>query len=253
MMAKAKTKITNMEGLGFTKVDDTIIPRLIASISGLDKQGKTHFGLTAPAPIAIFDTDVGNEGVARKFAHKELHTIDVGVPTDEGDEDNGEAKEMWESFRTAYYGALENKHVRSLLIDTGTEIWELLRLASFGKLTQVMPYMYGPVNKEFRKLIRDSYKYDKNVLWIHKMKSKYINDKRTAEYERAGFGDMPFLVQLNAQVWRYGVEDGGEFVLTIDNSRHDPDLMGMDLEGPMCVFQMLASLVMPEVDVEVWE
>ncbi len=248
-MAKTKTK-SSMEKAGFTKADDTITPRLIMSVSGLEKQGKTHFGLTAPGPIAVFDTDVGDEGVVHKFAGKEIYTIDIGVPAEEESE---EADEIWGKFRKGYYAALEDESVRTLVMDTATELWELLRLARFGKLTQVMPYQYGPVNAEYRRLLRDSYKYDKNVILLHKMKAKYVNDKRTAEYERAGFNDTGFLVQLNAQVWRYGVEDGGEFVITINDSRHNPDLIGEALEGLMCNFQTLAMMVMPEVDGDVWE
>ena len=252
MVKKKSSSSSSLTKLGFTEPSSTIIPRLISSISGLDKQGKTHFGLTMPAPIVLFNTDIGEEGVMHKFDGKVEHAMDVGVPAEEESED---AEGVWKKFKAGYYGALEasDDDCRSLLIDTGTEVWELMRLAEFGQLAQIMPYMYGPVNAKFRRLVRDSYKYNKNVMWLHKMKPKYVNDKRTAEYERSGFGDMPFLVQLNAQIWRYDVEDGGEFVLTVTNSRHEPDLIGEELEGGMCNFPTLASLVLPDVDVDYWE
>ncbi len=52
------------------------------------------------------------------------------------------------------FKALESKEIKSIVIDTASEAWELVRLARFGKLTQVMPQHYGPVNTEFRDMIK---------------------------------------------------------------------------------------------------
>jgi len=245
-----------LSGAGFTKVDSAILPRLIMSISGLEKQGKSHFGLTAPDPIAYVNTDEGMEGVVQKFGNKRIEVLDVAVPNMENDDiREQQAKTIWEKFEKGYYAALEHKLIRTILIDTATEVWELLRLHKFGKLTQVMPYQYGPVNAVYRRMIRTAYKYDKNVILLHKMKAQYINDKRTSKYERAGFNDTGFLVQLNAQVWKYEDDDDGpgEFAITILDSRHNPELNGEVLEGPMCNFQTLAMMVLPEIDPNVWD
>jgi hypothetical protein len=85
-----------------------------------------------------------------------------------------------------------------------------------------MPYQYGPVNDEYRNLVREAYKYDKNLILLHKMRPVYINDKRTGKYERSGFSDTGFLVQVNAEI-QY---EDGEFFLTIVDCRHDPSLNG---------------------------
>ena len=61
---------TEMRGLGFRKAGaDAIRHRLIISVDGHEKQGKSHFALTAPQPIALFDVDTGLEGVVEKFEH----------------------------------------------------------------------------------------------------------------------------------------------------------------------------------------
>ncbi len=126
-------------------------------------------------------------------------------------------------------------------------------MARFGRLTQVIPYQYGPVNKEWRDLIREAYKHDKNLILLHKMKPQYINDKRTGEYERAGFSDTGFLVQINAQVYRYAPEDGGEFVLSVTDCRQNPDIAGEEFEGDLCCFPFLAQMALPGVDPGMWE
>ena len=41
--------------------------RLVVRVGGLEKEGKTHFALTAPGPIGAIDMDRGMEGVVEKF------------------------------------------------------------------------------------------------------------------------------------------------------------------------------------------
>ena len=237
-----------MKQMGFTSAKEIKTrPRIIMSVSGLEKQGKTHFALTAPGPLGMFSTDIGEEGVVEKFGDKDIYIMSI----DRVDDDSAEqAPEEYARFHGAYVKLLRGKEVRTIVLDTATEIWEILRMARFGRLTQVMPYQYGPVNAEYRALIREAYAYDKNLILIHKMKPKYINDKRTAEYERAGFGDTGFLVQVNARAYRY---EDGDFALQIEDCRQNPALMGEELIGPMCTFPFLASLVLPNVDPGEWE
>lgn len=225
-------------------------PRIILSISGLEKCGKTHFALTAPGPVAIFSTDTGEEGVVSKFENKDVWIM----PLDKVNEDSAEqAPKEYTRFHTAYIDMLRGDSVRTIIFDTATEIWEILRMARFGRLTQVMPYQYGPVNAEYRALIREAYNWDKNLILLHKMKPQYINDKKTGDYDRAGFGDTGFLVQVNTQVYRYSPEDGGEFAIHIKDCRQNADLAGEEFSGPLCTFPFLASMVLPNIDPANWE
>jgi hypothetical protein len=235
----------------FTRSQDReSLDRIIVSVAGLEKQGKTHFALTAPGPVALFSTDIGEEGVTEKFEkEKEVWVKDVARIDEDAAE---EAPAEWDRFKSAYLDLMKGSEVRSIVVDTATEIWELLRMARFGRLTQVMPYQYGPVNAEFRALIREAYKWDKNLILLHKMKAQYINDKRTGEWERAGFSDMGFLVQVNTQVYRYDPESGGEFCLWVKDCRQNPDLAGEVFEGEGCSFPMLAMNVLPNVDPSAW-
>ena len=114
-------------------------------------------------------------------------------------------------------------------------------MARFGKLSQVMPHQYGPVNAEWRRLIRKAYDSDVNLILLHKMKKKYVNDKWNGSYERSGFADIGFLAQCNAEVSRDA--ETGEFRCHVIDSRQNPDLANVDLEGPMCNFETLLDLV----------
>jgi len=240
-----------MKKKGFISAKEREVqPRIVLSIEGLEKQGKTHFALTSPGPIAMFSTDIGEEGVVSKFGDKDIWIMSI----DRVNEDSAEqAPKEYARFHEAYISMLRGNDVRTIILDTATEIWEILRMARFGRLTQVMPYQYGPVNAEYRALIREAYNYNKNLILIHKMKPQYVNDKRTSEYERAGFGDTGFLTQVNIQVYRYSPEDGGEFVVYVKDCRQNPDLAGEEFAGPMCTFPFLASMVLPNMDPTNWE
>jgi len=237
------TQLTNnkMTALGFTRAtkETGVKHRLVLSLEAREKQGKSHFGLTVPAPIALFDFDTGLEGVLSKFsATKEIWYNDyrkLGNALDQA-----QYTIMWEKFHKQYLGALGMPEMRTILIDTASEAWELLRLARFGKLTQVMPYHYGPVNAEFREMIRKVYDTDKNLILLHKMKKRYRDDKWDGGYERSGFGDMGFLVQVNARIYR---DEDGEFVLEVRDCRQNAAIAGMEFSGPMCNFQFLAASI----------
>jgi hypothetical protein len=229
--------------------------------------------LTAPGPIAIINTDDGLDGVVQKFHKKKDimvadYKIDFGTnriakPTLEQQQElANQCDKVWRSIMKDYKEAL-NDGARTILTDTGTELWEILRMARFGKLTQVMPHHYGPVNAEFRDFIRMAYDKtiakghtcDVNLILQHKLKEEWKNGSdgkgvKTGEYERAGMKDIGFLVQVEAVAWR---EDGLPvpecFHLTVSSCRQNPEMTGQDLQGDMCNFPTLAAAVL-DADLE---
>lgn len=235
---------------GFNKISTKITPRLIASVSGLEKQGKTSFALSAPGPIMYFNLDYGDEGIVNRYTdHKDIYTKEYRFRrNDSADKYNT----LWCGFTTDFYSAMKSK-ARTIIIDTATEAWELLRLARFGKLAQVMPHHYGPVNAEYMSLIREGYSYDKNIILLHKLKKQYVDDKFNGKYERAGYNGTGFLVQSNLEVYRDGL-DGG-FYLKVMDCRQNSMLGGMEFElaDQLNGFRFLAQLVFPDTTEEDWQ
>ena len=239
---------------GFERASTKKIHRLIASIVGDWKKGKTTFALTAPAPIALIDMDTGLEGVVEKWAKEK----EIWVKTFDYHEakDQDEWLEIWEDSKKAFTDALDDPKIRTVIIDTATEWYELIRMARFGKLNKVIlekgearPYPWGPVNQEFRELLRKSLKTNKNVLFLHKTKAEYEDNEKTGRRIRAGFGDMEFIIQLNATCYRDG-EKG--FYLVINDCRQNADVMGLELAEPLNTFPNLGMLVFPETSEEEW-
>lgn len=239
-------QVKQLRDLGFS--DDVVeVPkRLVMSLSGLEKSGKTHFALTAPPPIIFFNIDIGTEGVVHKFQAdgKRVFVYDVRVR-------RGAQKSAYETLWFELRSRMETAYklgVGTIVVDTGTEAYELARLAHFGKLTQVLPHHYTEVNAEWRELLRLAYDSTMSTVFVHKMKPKWVNDKRTADYELSGFSEMGYMSQINVTTFREDIADDGgvvtsEFGLLVKDCRQSPDVNGAVMRGPMCNFNILLARV----------
>lgn len=233
--------LQQLKTMGFS--DDVIDRpyRLVASVNGREKTGKTHFGLTAPEPIFFINVDIGTEGVLDKFQAegKKIYLYDVKVPKTVSKDYYAP---MWESLKKVFQKVYQ-AGTGSVIVDTDTEVYELARLAKFGKLSQVMPQHYTEVNNEYREILRLAYDSPMNSVFIHKMKAKYVNNVRTSEYEPSGFSDMEYQSQINIIMQREDKEEGPEFSAFIKDCRHNPNVNGEWLRGPLCSFEFLLNLV----------
>lgn len=238
-----QSQLAQLKALGFSDAKVLTPKRLIASVAGLDKTGKTHFCLTAPDPILFFNIDIGTEGVVGKFqdSGKRVFNYDVRVPKSAP---KSVYETMWNDLKyrlSVVYGL----GTGTVILDTATEGYELARLAYFGKLDQVMPHHYAAVNSEWREILRLAYDSDMNTLFIHKMKPKWVNNQRTSEYEVAGFGETGYMVQINLETHAEYSRDGEfpKFSLFIKNCRQNPNVAGMVIQQPMNTFGFLLDLV----------
>ena len=237
---------------GFAPANLDIVPRIVLAIEGLEKTGKTHLALTAPGPNAFFDLDIGAEGVVSQASADGKEIVVPDPPLSRSGEHNSpdDWKRAWERFKTLYTAALASPDIRTIVVDTETQTYELVRLARFGKLAQVLPRMYGAVFQEYRDLIEAVYDSKKNAIFLRKLKPKYVNDKQTDELTPGGYGELAAAVQCNIRTWREPA--GGPFHATILNSRHNYKLAGQDHTDPFISFELLAQTMLPNVPIERW-
>ena len=254
---------------GFHEPDQFTHRRILLSLQGLDKSGKTFFSLTAPPPIAFFDSDRGLEGVVDSFRDKDIRIYDVPDAKEIAMSDDGpvsDAQGAWKETKNHIMQALKDKEIRTLVFDTATEIWELLRLAHFGKLLAVPPLAYTPVNMEYRNLVLAAKnRYQKTLILIHKVKDEYkdtIDAKgrpksiKTGNYILSGFNQTGGLVDANIitsfDLSRH--EDPAEcFGLEVKNCRQNVQLTGMTFDGSeACNFPALATFMFPGSEMEEW-
>ena len=254
---------------GFSSVRPKRRLRLVMAISGLDKSGKTHQGLTAPSLMAYANLDTGLEGVSEKFEKdgKKILSKDYRVVITPDMAGNVEkiayaANKVWEEFKSDMRAAWKSPLIRTTVVDVESETWPLIRLARFGKLTQVMPHHYGPVNAEYEGFYNEVYDSDKNLILLDRMKddgeTKIVGGKelfvKNGKLVRSGYKQIPYMVQVNmlAQCDPFA-EAGNRFSVTIVNCRQNPDLIGMILPEPMCSFSTIAQMVYPDSQPSDWE
>lgn len=263
----SELQAVGLDGSSFARLGVEIKPRLILAIDGLEKQGKTHFAFTAPGPIAYQSIDIGEEGVISKFPGKQVFiakyrfNVRTGLGASsqvmrtapkfmEMSQITQQAEEVYNRFYTDFHKAIRS-NVRTIIWDTASEVWELLRMARYGKLTEVKQEHHGPIKAEMRELIREAYDSDCNLILLHKLKSMWIDNQRQyGKYERQGMPDMGFLVQCNATVRRD--RESGLFSVEVTDCRQNASLMGLRLEGDNCCFPMLASMVFQDVPSAYW-
>src|SRR5262249_32450037 len=144
---------------GWVRATTAAKQRIIGTVDGLEKCGKDNFALTSPGPIGVLSLDLGLDGVVQKFQNKkEIWVAEHRVNTTKlraehsMEEVADVATEAWDNI-VRDYDELLSSGAKTGIIDTGTELWEILRLARFGKLDQVMPRHYASVNAEFKELI----------------------------------------------------------------------------------------------------
>jgi len=253
---------------GFVNPDVLVHPRLILAASARQKRGKTHFSLTAPKPLVYYNMDVGLEGVVHKFSKYRDQILEYPLPVPDmvrrnEDSAQDEAEKIWDKFEASFDDTIRTSDIRTVVVDTATELWELLRLARFGSLNKIKgfgkdaaKFAYGPVNAEFRRFLRQILdKSDKNLILLHKMKAEYIANERTGNWERAGFSDIDFIAQAVIELDRINpTPDDPEttFKLTVVDSRHNPTVNGTELTDPMCNFPFLASMIIEGTTPEDW-
>jgi hypothetical protein len=256
--------IPNLGGSFKPATSFSFTPRLVCAIDGLEKGGKTNFALTMPGPIAYQSFDIGLEGVIEKFqATKEIFLAEYSLKIDKDSDPKKVVEKVepeWNRFVKDYKDVMlpgmRTGKIRSGVWDTGSEIWEAIRLARLGKLTQVMPHHYTALNMEFQNLVREVFDTTGNMCILHKLKAEWKDNpstgkgNKTGNYERAGYSGMGFLVQVNATAWRDPFTN--VFHLTVKDCRQNPKVAGLDLEGDQCTFPWLAIAVFPQTTLEDW-
>lgn len=249
-------------GMGFSLVKKNADPRAIIASHAHDKCGKTHWAASAKGPVCFFNLDQGDEGVVDKLASlgKDIVIKTIKFPKpkmgEKAEERVKRYEPIYDDFRDSWYKACESKLFNTVVTDTHSHVNELLRLARFGKLEQVVPEAYGPVNAEFEELSNYPKQFPGlNAIYIHKLGKKYVKapgQKRgewDGTYERKGYSGMNYVAQVNLEHYR---TEGGGFGIRIVNNRFQSSLDGMELEDEMCTFQFLMTQLFPDTVEEEW-
>jgi hypothetical protein len=211
----------------FIDADKVELPqRAIISVEGMRGAGKTRFGLWGKAPVALLRFDQASEGALRELRAArpgaiKVSTFDFEKPSTvkkenkviPADKDLIEmANGIYTAFVTDYRWALDNGF-KTVVIDDGSTIWDLLRLARLGKLAQIPPERYAFVNTEFKRLLKETLEHDATLVIITPMREEWSDYKdesgqrksgRTGKWEAMGFNKLDYLAHAIVRLYRVG-------------------------------------------------
>jgi hypothetical protein len=230
----------------------------LVNVEAEEKCGKNHFAFTAAKPIVCISVDRDARPVARKFDGVHVARFDFEVPVGKAAKPqhvSDMVRPVWKEIDDLFFDALKSKNVRTIVMDTGTRLWDIIRLAKFGKLQQVPPILYTQVNALFERMILAGQGAGKNVIWLHRLGEKWIDVKKkgkivsanTGEMKRLGFKGMGFDVEANIRLTR----DGNVFTATIVDNGFDADFNGMQFKKKMCTYPAVMS-ALTDTDPEQW-
>lgn len=244
--------------------------RLILSLDGKPFTGKTHFMLTAPRPLKVFNIDFGLEGVVEGMADAgwdfdgvevEDYTLEKAPVTNAHAIES--ARQLIAKFRASWASTLKRTERQTIGLDTGSEFWQLFRLAALGKLEQVPPMRYVQVNRIFRDLLNQVYQTPHSLVIVHRVKDRYdtkitdegkeVSSRVPGEVERDGFKEIDGIVQVSLDTWRTPTKRGATYGLTVGKCRQRPSLSGTSYQGDLATFSSLALDVFPDSAPSDWE
>lgn len=264
----------------------------------LEGGGKTQFGTTATKPIDFISVDPNTRAVLEKiFKVDDISEIDpailryhpIRMPAiafSDKDDVQTEAEAAWEAYidllRPIVAGTSD---VRSVVLDTATELDVLNVLAEFGKTDQISPEArrnrMGPVNRRWSGAIRAVSDAGVNVLLLHRLKRKWESKEQRGsggtsevrsemtgpwDYDRIGHKETGFdnsvEVFLRHDPTR-STKVSGQYGLRIMRSTLRPALIGTELWGrerqedgsriSRVTFPYLASQIYPHLDIGEWK
>jgi hypothetical protein len=198
--------------------------RLIMLLHGAPKAGKTHFALSAPAPVLLFDFDKGTEGVIENFDKKEVYraAYDFARPTMKKERGGAEYLDkirmnctpVWEKFVEDWTLALKSD-ARTLVIDTATAAFTLGKLSYIGWSQKVernedkFGQMSGALGAAFGGLITQAYDADKHLILLARERAVWEDGKPVpGEFESLGWPQLPYEVQVVARISKAAQADG---------------------------------------------
>lgn len=204
----------SLRDTGFILDSDTEMKRrLIIAIDGESGAGKNRLAFSFPDPIAFlsFDPNYGKALTEATRQGKRVYRRAYTLPIIKPDGKDGEKiskvfGDIWDMFAIDFMGALRDKSIQTIIIDTATELMELITYAIYGKNVQVMPKERGHAYASYRQVIREVESTDKNLVLLHKMKDEWKNDKSTGERIRAGYKDTSFCCTMEVLMHKVPTE-----------------------------------------------
>lgn len=187
-----------LEAIGARKLTADPVRRVVWLVAGPAKTGKSFLAFDSPGPQGYINIDKGEEGTIEPFLEtKDIYGVDIRLTRDMIANANVEITKLkCEPLLVAALTAFDEmvlgdagKGLRSVIVDTWTEFFQLGCFARIGKDKQIMPVERTKVNGIYSSLIHNALYGKRNVILLAK----------TSEWEGvtkiAGYNQSDGLVQ----------------------------------------------------------
>ncbi len=265
---------------GFRSLEAVQPRRLLISVDGLEDTGKTRFGLTGPAPIAVINIDKSLEGTADEFIGKKridvrpINYLSPGwnplaatAPTYNSDETAEQARpeqvRVWRETRSAVMDAIQDPTYRTVILDTGSRAHDAAQCAHFGKEQGVVQRAWGPLNQEWIAIVElAKASEDTNFIVTHRLKDEWRGGSATGGFIRDGSKEIEGAVHVTIRLWKgpkpmdpaSAGRGSHERWAEITRCKHNPALIGRVLNmWDDISFKTVAGLVLPDTPADTWE
>lgn len=225
---------------------------VMVSIYGDTGTGRTRLALTMPGPIGLAHTAEKIDGVIQQFSSiKRIRCINFGGTFSGAPQQIADAASTtWNRMHGAWMSAIDT-WARTVIMDTDSEGWEIIRLARFGELNPRgrIDNMYGPVNAEWRSIFKHFRAQDRcSVISIGQTKQEYkdvvkggkVSSEPTGRTIRAGQKEMGYMSDV---VLRTSKDDKGNFFATIEKGWFNATTEGVRFENEDCRLPYILSVI----------
>jgi hypothetical protein len=165
-------------------------------------------------------------------------------------------------IKAAAFKLYAHPEIKSIGVDTGTQLWEDILFAHYGRNERIMPRDRGPANQEMIDFLNCL--SGKHLIITHRAREVWRNDKPTGRNELAGFPHMGYHLNVLAEcVCDETVQPDANgsytdrFQLNVSLCQDNPDIQGPNGKGLLVDdqinFQTLAYSIYPDVDPNQWE
>ena len=211
----------------------TVIPNHSLLLLGEPKTGKTHFSLTYPAPILLVSLDLGADFVIQKhYSGKDIKVLKYELPIVDTLKPQAWAEPLWTRIKTDYETELNSKKYKTVILDTGTSLWEIIRYSFVEEQNrnQLRSRDYGEPNARFTAILQKPILMGINMVTINHLKDEYVEDKSTGKKVIDGFRRTNSYVDIIASSeFRKATK---KMIVRIEDCRFDPMLTGIELPNP---------------------
>lgn len=220
----------------FTRVDPKAHARrrLLMSVWGKPKEGKTSFALTAPSPIYFFDFDLGMEDIIHKFPDAEVFHNTYRISS--LNTSIAERETVYQGFLGDLESVIGGVSSGTVVIDTAIEVWSLIQSIYVEKIRQkrksgdVFPFDYADANQHFSEIVK---RFDRNkglnLCMIQKAREKYNSQgQKTGEFEAQQNASVEYLAQIGLHLEKTADKT---FQASVEYCRHNTDIEGLTIPG----------------------